>query len=683
MNRHILKLPIITGISLRLALVIFLIPILQRDLFIPFLTNSVNRFSIDVWQSWIDTGGRLDVFPYGLGMLLPLLVVASVSNLLAPDNVGAMSLGIGIFLIFVDFMIFRLLQKSKDASIVSVWVYALGPLAIYISFVHGQLDILPTFYFLTALILLENRKWKLAGVIIAIAISAKFSFILVLPFFLVFFFDNPRFRQGQGMLVKSFAVTFALTQFPLLFLEGYRQMVIATPEVQRIFMYGIDISQTTRILIFPVIYISLLYWLWRVGRSTTSVLITFAGAALLSVAISAPSAIGWYVWSIPILAILAGKRNNFYSALFLMTQLTVLIAYQGKQTNSEFRFNAIDDLLKFSYDKSLLIQNTSETLAIVFGGILVVSILRRAISQSDVYGFSRKPMTIAIAGDSGAGKDTLSESIATILGPQSTTFILGDDYHLFERGDSMWSTKTHLNPKANNLSMMNADFVKAAQRKPVMSRHYDHEIGRFTKPRLIKPADFVLANGLHALMLKSTQELIDLKVFIEMEEEARRYLKVKRDTFSRSVPAQKTLDSLEERATDSIKYVQPQRSQADLVINMWALDQRQFEAGDEKIKFGVSCSLVDLELGDELTRNLRSISNVDVRFKTTSSNSSEMTLDPTGISGHDYEVICRRMIINYNQFFVDYPKFESGTLEFASLIVLLGLAERRFQGFGD
>jgi hypothetical protein len=81
--------------------------------------------------------------------------------------------------------------------------------------------------------------------------------------------------------------------------------------------------------------------------------------------------------------------------------------------------------------------------------------------------------------------------------------------------------------------------------------------------------------------------------------------------------------------------------------------------------------------------SIRSICNVNVLFKAISSNSSEMTLDPTGISGHDYEVISRRMIRNYNQFFVESPKFESGTLGFASPIAILGLAERRFQGLGD
>jgi len=409
---------------------------------------------------------------------------------------------------------------------------------------------------------------------------------------------------------------------------------------------------------------------------------TFAGAALLSVAISAPSAIGWYAWSIPILAILSGKRNNFYSALFFIMQVFVLIAHQGKQTNSEFRFFETYESFNFSNYESQLLISIAETLTIVFGAILVLSILRRAISQSDVYGFSIKPMTIAIAGDSGAGKDTLSESIAKTLGPFSSTFILGDDYHLYERGDSMWSTTTHLNPKANNLVMMNEDVVNAAQRKQVTSRHYDHSIGRFTKPRLIKPADFLIANGLHVLMLRSTKQVFDLKVFVEMQDEARRYLKVKRDADSRSVKAHKTLDVLKERAADSVEYIQPQSLQADLIIKLFALDRRQINEENE-INFGVTCSLVDFDFGDELSQNLRSVCNVSVSHKSTSSNSSEITLDPSEISSHDYEIISRRMIKKYSQFFAESPKFKSGTRGFSSLIVLLCLSSRRLQDGGE
>ena len=69
------------------------------------------------------------------------------------------------------------------------------------------------------------------------------------------------------------------------------------------------------------------------------------------------------------------------------------------------------------------------------------------------YQFSGKPLAIGIAGDSGAGKDTLVNSLVDLFGAHSVVSLSGDNYHLWDRNKKMWKLITHLNPKANNLNL--------------------------------------------------------------------------------------------------------------------------------------------------------------------------------------------------------------------------------------
>jgi hypothetical protein len=64
--------PMITGILVRLILVFALFPNIHRDLFLPFVSFALNNPSLDIWQSWLDSGGRPDAFPYGISMFVPI-----------------------------------------------------------------------------------------------------------------------------------------------------------------------------------------------------------------------------------------------------------------------------------------------------------------------------------------------------------------------------------------------------------------------------------------------------------------------------------------------------------------------------------------------------------------------------------------------------------------------------------
>ena len=96
---------------------------MHSNLFIPFITNSVQTTNLDIWQSWISINGRSDAFPYGIGMALPLAIPIFVFSkfLSIPPELAHLIFGATLFLI--DFLALRMIIKvTKNYK--SVLLYA-------------------------------------------------------------------------------------------------------------------------------------------------------------------------------------------------------------------------------------------------------------------------------------------------------------------------------------------------------------------------------------------------------------------------------------------------------------------------------------------------------------------------------------------------------------------------------
>src|SRR6185369_2212558 len=90
------------------------------------------------------------------------------------------------------------------------------------------------------------------------------------------------------------------------------------------------------------------------------------------------------------------------------------------------------------------------------GGLLLTLWLLVVRREASIAGYSR-PRVIGIAGDSGAGKDTLSRLLCDLFEVQRTLVVAGDDYHRWARFDENWKKHTHLDPNANRLGKLASD----------------------------------------------------------------------------------------------------------------------------------------------------------------------------------------------------------------------------------
>ena len=112
--------------------------------------------------------------------------------------------------------------------------------------------------------------------------------------------------------------------------------------------------------------------------------------------------------------------------------------------------------------------------------------------------FGGKTFVVAIAGDSGTGKDTLARAISDSNSDKSFLHLSGDDSHRWERGSPQWAETTHLNPDANDLPRMSRDISLAAKKKFHSRRTYDHRTGKFTSRRYFDGRANSIVSGLHA-----------------------------------------------------------------------------------------------------------------------------------------------------------------------------------------
>jgi uridine kinase len=194
--------------------------------------------------------------------------------------------------------------------------------------------------------------------------------------------------------------------------------------------------------------------------------------------------------------------------------------------------------------------------------------MRESISKNDFFLLSRKPFVIGIAGDSGSGKDTLADALESLFGNHSVTKISGDDYHLYDRKKPVWKLVTHLNPIANNLEKFAHDLADLANNKNILTRNYNHETGKLSHPIKIKSNDIIISSGLHALFFPELRDLYNLSIYLDIDENLRRYFKFKRDLNKRSQSLAYISKSLAKREVDSNKFIRPQAIFADLIFSL-------------------------------------------------------------------------------------------------------------------
>jgi len=191
----------------------------------------------------------------------------------------------------------------------------------------------------------------------------------------------------------------------------------------------------------------------------------------------------------------------------------------------------------------------------------------------------RRPVLLAIAGDSAAGKTTLTAGLVEVLGPERCVSLCTDDYHRYDRIERKALPFTALHPECNYIEIMEQHLQLLASGQPILKPVYDHATGQLTRPELVEPNDFVIVEGLFPLYTKLARACFDVTVFLDPPEPTRREWKVRRDIAKRGYTREQVLAELAVREPESEAYIRPQRQHADVVVRFGPIASRQDPEG--------------------------------------------------------------------------------------------------------
>ncbi len=185
-----------------------------------------------------------------------------------------------------------------------------------------------------------------------------------------------------------------------------------------------------------------------------------------------------------------------------------------------------------------------------------------------------RPILLAIAGDSGTGKTTITKGIAEALGDERITSVGADDYHRYDREERKSLPFTPLHPKCNYIDIMEQHLHHLSMGHPILKPIYDHDDGMLKRPEHVEPEEFVIVEGLLPLHTKVSRACFDISVYLDPPEDIRIAWKLKRDTSKRGYTEDQVRKELEKREPESAEFIRPQRAHADIVVRFAPIEER-------------------------------------------------------------------------------------------------------------
>lgn len=181
-----------------------------------------------------------------------------------------------------------------------------------------------------------------------------------------------------------------------------------------------------------------------------------------------------------------------------------------------------------------------------------------------------KPLVIGIAGGSGSGKTSVTDSIYEVFKDHSVV-VIEQDFYYKDQSDLQFEERLATNydhPHAFDTELLINHLKRLLQRQSIEKPVYDY--ARHTRSDeivVIEPKDVIIIEGILVLDDPRLRALMDIKVFVDTDADLRIIRRIMRDIKERD----RTIESVVEQYLTVVRpmhnqFIEPSKRYADIIV---------------------------------------------------------------------------------------------------------------------
>ncbi len=179
-------------------------------------------------------------------------------------------------------------------------------------------------------------------------------------------------------------------------------------------------------------------------------------------------------------------------------------------------------------------------------------------------------VVLGIAGGTGSGKTTVARAIADRVGRKRVAYLEHDSYYR-DLSHLSLDARRQVNfdhPDAFDTDLLVQHVEALAAGEPVLQPVYSYtESVRKTETVLVHPAPLIIVEGILVLENGALRDLMDVKIFVDTDDDIRLMRRLRRDTHERGRTMEHVLGQYEATVRPMhLTFVHPSRRHADVVI---------------------------------------------------------------------------------------------------------------------
>ena len=183
---------------------------------------------------------------------------------------------------------------------------------------------------------------------------------------------------------------------------------------------------------------------------------------------------------------------------------------------------------------------------------------------------AQKPLVIGVTGGSGSGKTTVSRELVARI-PDNSAILLQQDAYYRDQSEKPFEERIKPNydhPDSFETDLFVADLERLLAREAIDKPVYDYEKHTRSSDVIhVMPADVIIVDGVLLFNDKRVRDLLDLKVYVDTDDDIRFLRRLERDIEERG----RTVRGVIEQYLATVKpmyhqFVEPTKRYANIIV---------------------------------------------------------------------------------------------------------------------